>query len=254
MIVKNQLEDLKEFLTHHYYHLGIRRFYVMDDGSIPALSNYQEYPIPRTAVTFIYFAAQEREGGGRMQYRAYNECNAHFGYRHKWMGFIDTDEYVELTESPGVSMASFLKAYEKFGALGISWQTHNSNGRLKKSGIGNRKAYTSCIWDGEGSDNQHVKAFVQTKYYVGPTSPHSFRLNTSMSTVGESFDTIPYAFRHPITRNKIALHHYGLKSREDYEEKMLRGSPTDHRKDNSWWNSVEKQPRVDCRSLAKYHP
>ncbi|KAF3938780.1 hypothetical protein ABW19_dt0201959 [Dactylella cylindrospora] len=244
MVIRNQHEDLQEFLTHHYHHLGVRRFYIMDDGSVPALSNHQDYPIPRSTITFYYFTPSERPGSGRMQFKAYDTCHQQFGNRHKWLGFLDADEYLEITRSPGMSMAQFLRDYERYGALGVSWLTHNSNNRLHKSPVGNRKGYTSCIYDGEESDNRHVKSFVQTKYYVEPTSPHSFRLNGSMVTVGENGDVVPYAFRTPITRDKIALHHYAVKSREDYEEKMARGTPTDHRKDDDWCECIHPFPKI----------
>ncbi|EPS41741.1 hypothetical protein H072_4338 [Dactylellina haptotyla CBS 200.50] len=234
MVIRNQHSDLQEFLTHHYHHLGIRRFYIIDDGSVPALSNHDDYPIPRNSITFVYFSSSERPGNGQMQFAAYNTCHQRFGTRHKWLGFIDADEYLEITRTPGRSMAQFLEDYEQYGALGVSWIIHDSNNRTHKSTIGNRKAYTSCIYDGEDSDNRHIKSFVQSKYYVEPTGPHSFRLNGSMITVGENGDTVTYAFRKPITRDKIALHHYAVKSREDYEEKMARGTPTDHRKDDVW--------------------
>lgn len=38
--VKDVANDLVEFFVHHYHHMGIRRFYVMDDGSEPPLSDF----------------------------------------------------------------------------------------------------------------------------------------------------------------------------------------------------------------------
>lgn len=52
--VKNQHLDLLEWFPHYYYHHGIRRFYVMDDGSQPPISILPDYGIPRSAITFTY--------------------------------------------------------------------------------------------------------------------------------------------------------------------------------------------------------
>lgn len=54
MAVKDQPMDLPEFFTHYYFHLGIRRFYIFDDGSEPPLST-ASYPIPSSAITWVYF-------------------------------------------------------------------------------------------------------------------------------------------------------------------------------------------------------
>jgi hypothetical protein len=271
--VKDQSEDLKEWFTHHYHHLGIRRFYMMDDRSSPALENFEDYPIPRSAISFRYFTPETRTVS--MQYHLYDECHARFGTRHRWIGFLDADEYLEIVDKPGTSMADFLRNYEGYGALGVQWIIHNSNGLLEKPAASVREAYTSCIHDGaEGSasDNKHIKSFVQTKYYVKTESPHNFFLNSSMYTVGENKDRVTYAFREPITRQKVALHHYFCKSKAEYELKMARGNGADTPKewDTCEWHRLkhreqftniisegdrfESVPKQNCHSLAMYRP
>lgn len=55
LYVKNQAQDLPEFFQHHYYEMGIRRFYVMDDGSDPPMSTYMgKFGVPEEAVDFIH--------------------------------------------------------------------------------------------------------------------------------------------------------------------------------------------------------
>lgn len=56
LFAKNQAADMVEWFQHHYFEIGIRRFYVMDDGSDPPLSTYMDdYGIPPEAVDFIYY-------------------------------------------------------------------------------------------------------------------------------------------------------------------------------------------------------
>jgi hypothetical protein len=51
------------------------------------------------------------------------------------------------------------------------------------------------------------------------------------------------------------LHHYAGKSREEYEEKMLRGNAMDDPKGEGFWNSLENGlPKVSCPEMVKYDP
>ena len=58
ILVKDKADDLVEFFVHHYHHMGIRRFYVMGDGSDSPLSEVDFPGILGSAPTFIF---QERE-------------------------------------------------------------------------------------------------------------------------------------------------------------------------------------------------
>ncbi len=118
MSVKDQSLDLIEFFVHHYHHMGIRRFYVMDDGSDPPLSSF-EYPgIPRSALTFTWMDPQHRVG--YMQLRFYIWCIERYSKSHEWIAFLDGDEFLE---TPGPeSLTEILESFEgndTVGALGV---------------------------------------------------------------------------------------------------------------------------------------
>lgn len=56
LFAKNQALDMVEWFQHHYYEMGIRRFYVMDDASDPPLSAFMDdYGIPEEAIDFIHY-------------------------------------------------------------------------------------------------------------------------------------------------------------------------------------------------------
>lgn len=64
LFVRDQAQDMVEFFQHHYYEMGIRRFYVMDDGSDPPMSHYMDrFGIPEEAVDFIHSPIQTSEPG-----------------------------------------------------------------------------------------------------------------------------------------------------------------------------------------------
>lgn len=255
---KDHPEDLLEFFIHHYHHHGIRRFYVMDDGSSTPLSTFNDYGIPREHVSFHYFDDAAKVSS--MQTHIYSECIRLYGSKHKWMAFIDSDEFIE-TIKPGETLLTILKELDPIstiGALGINWRLHSSAGIIKKvSSV--RKHFTSCCADPPGfdipptwKDSRLIKSIVKTDMYDSPLSPHQFKLKKNAHTVGEYRDVIDdgIGVRVPITKDRIALHHYTLKSREQFEDKLK----TWKDKDWSYWDHIEGLPQVECLEMTKYNP
>lgn len=259
--VKDQYADLTEWLTHHYHHLGIRRFYLMDDGSSPALvtQNYSSFLDPR-AITHRYYhpAFHVRY----MQLNLYNECLQLFGHKHKWMAFIDADEFFEVRGN--TTLQSILREHDAdptIGAFAVNWRIHTSAGLLTRPPSA-RKAFTACIEDQDpnhaptvGTENEHIKVIVKPSLAVGAAGPHKFSLKNGTRTVGEDGDTVDRAaWRVPITRRRVALHHYATKSREEYEEKIARSNGMGDAKGWKWWKWVEEIPTMECNELAVLEP
>lgn len=80
-------------------------------------------------------------------------------------------------------------------------------------------------------------------------NPHTFNLQPGFITVGEHGDAMPQsAFRQPITRDRLSLQHYVLKSWEDYYDKTSRSG-----KDWNFWNLMEyKLEHVACPQMLRY--
>ncbi|KAK8138265.1 hypothetical protein PG984_001645 [Apiospora sp. TS-2023a] len=314
LAVRDQGPDLPEFLQHHYYNIGVRRFYLMDDGSRPPLSALGAdgaYGVPAEALTFVYYDESARVHD--MQHKVYNDCVHVWGANHTWMAFIDADEFLDVlgaspppppvpskpassllssfwpfsssslptkqmnssstqngtTETDGgdggsgerETLESILRELEPVphvGALGVNWQMHTSNGRLTRA-ESVRAAYTECIYDdpaheGEGSDNKHIKSIVRVRDYERPINPHKFTLKGQQVTVGEHRDAVAhFAFRQPITRDRLSLHHYAVKSRQEYEEKVMRSNAMSAPKDEGFWNHVEHDlPHVECKDMLRW--
>jgi len=177
------------------------------------------------------------------------------------MAFIDSDEFFETPGNETLrQILTKLDANPKVGALGVNWQMHTSSGLLKRPKSA-RKSFVHCLWDdpengGVNSNNTHVKSIVKIEKALRPHNPHLWVLKDGAQTVGENNDAIvSEAFRSPITRNRIALHHYAGKSREEYEAKMHRGNAMDDPKGEYFWNSLEHYlPHVNCTAMAKYNP
>ena len=211
LAIKDQYADLAEWLVHHYNHHRIRRFYIMDDGSSPPLSSrsYSNIIGPR-AITHRYYLPNLRTAFPQMQ--MYHECMRLCGHQHKWMGFLDVDEFLEV--KPPYNLHSMLQHLEHnytIGALAINWRMHNSNNLLHRPDNSTRKAYTSCLsedpmdhGDDWGSSNQHVKVFVKTGAFLKPLGPHRMELHKGLITVGENGDEVTRkAWRIPATKDKL---------------------------------------------------
>lgn len=259
--VKNQSLDLNEWLTHHYHHAMVNRFYIMDDGSNPPISEMPLPPgIPASAVTFQYFNSTSRVQ--YMQLHVYNQCILGHGHKHAWMGFIDADEFIQVKGNR--TLKTLLQEFDKnstVGALGMNWQFHTSNG-LHNRPKSARRAFTTCILNpnpnhsiNSGTENEHIKSIVKTRFYNRPMNPHKFYLKNGTYTVGENGDKITgKAWRFPITREKISLHHYGVKSKQEFEEKMNRGNGMDDPKKMKQWERIHSLPNEPCYEMAKYEP
>lgn len=264
LAIKDQPRDLDEFLVHYYYHHGIRRFYVVDDGSEPPLSytpNFGKPPfaVPRSAITFTYIK-RVPDRPQPFQHIIYADyCIKSFGYRHTWMGFLDADEFLEMRRE--VTLVDWLQQWENndtVGALSVNWITHNSGGQQKRPQNDTRKGFGRCVVDrpdgrNAGRENSHVKTFAKTVLFDGVNSVHNMRTANETVSVGEKGDDCTIK-RYPITHDTWALHHYSVKSREQFLEKQRRGSPNNHHAAGEFWDRIEGADDYECPELAAYVP
>lgn len=256
--VKNQHLDLLEWFPHYYYHHGIRRFYVMDDGSQPPISIVPDYGIPRSAITFTYIPRTPiEERPEPMHHHIYgNMCIKDHGKRHTWMAFLDADEFLEMRN--GQTLMQWLHHWERndtVGAVAAQWLTHNSAGLLTRPKGGARRNFDKCVVNDPNGENKHVKMFVRTELFQQVNNVHHIGTKDGYMEVGEYGDpTGPW--RNPVTHDKWALHHYGVKSRQEFIEKQDRGNANALAKPipESLWEGVEGMDEVDCKELTEYYP
>ena len=264
LAIKDQPGDLDEFLAHYYYHHGIRRFYVMDDGSDPPLSytpnfGIPPFAVPRSAVTFTYIP-RVPDRPQPFQHTIYADyCIKNFGERHTWMGFFDADEFLEMRRE--ITLINWLHQWEQnntVGALSVNWITHNSGGQKERPKSDTRKGFGRCVVDGPegknaGGENAHVKSFAKTALFDGVNSVHNMRTAHGTVSIGEKGDECKIK-RFPITHDTWALHHYSVKSREQFLEKQQRGSPNNHHAAGDFWDRIEAADDYECLELAAYVP
>lgn len=252
--------DISEWFTHYYHHHGIRRFYVIDDGSEPPLSERENiYDIPSSAITFDYISRDERPKDIQ-KYMFMERCTKPNRGKHTWMGYLDADEFIEMRE-PNVykrpkTLVQWLKAWEThpdIGAVAAQWLTHNSNGLEKRPLTSCRKAFTRCIVNDDEGDNKHVKMFAKLDLVEDFESVHWVITGNGTRQVGEhGDDTGPRRF--PITHDYWAIHHYGIKSKEQFDEKHARNAALDFPTADDLFDRVNSFDSYDCPVLASYYP
>ena len=231
-----------------------------DDGSDSRLSE-RTYGIPSSAITWYWHEPwphnPNAEDRGGIQEKYFGECIDHHREKHNWMGFLDADEFIEMTGNE--TLAEFLGTFEldnRIGAVAMNWVLHTSAGLLKRPTTTSRKAYHKCIIDNPDNDNRLVKSWVKTMAFKRMFHVHCMaEMEGGAVEVGENWDIIQFGCnRRPITRDRIALHHYATKSREEFEEKMQRGHIQGGGASEGWWQMVEGEEQWTCDSLTKYVP
>lgn len=211
-------DDEKALIENIKYHqlIGVDHIIIYDNLSKSPLSRALA-DMPNVTVHLW----QDCERGSQL--RCYDSCLAKYRNEFKWIGFIDTDEFIVIKDG-STNIKDFLKPYEQYGGLGINWKCFGSSGHLKiQDSIIDNYEYAVDL-----SDNEHIKSIVNTKHVIGSWgNPHTFKYNTGYFCVNENEKRIVgvhnNAFSSPSSHNKIQLNHYVTRSREDFDAKVKRG-------------------------------
>lgn len=225
LVVRDDQNSILEWINHHLS-LGIRRIYVYDHLSFPPLESILSSFIGEGLVVYERLTIQRSINGLSPQLYAYNKCLQDHGNKHKWLTFLDVDEFIMFRDGhPIQSLPAFLTGYEPFSSLAIHWILFGSSEHDAKPTKSVLRSYTKCV-PLRHSQHLFVKSIVNTKCTeAAADSPHSFKHNcsapavrTDMSPiVGASGDNLP-------VHDKLAIYHYAIKSVEDFELKILKGS------------------------------
>ncbi|KAH8890673.1 hypothetical protein GQ53DRAFT_584402, partial [Thozetella sp. PMI_491] len=257
--VKNGQEYMDEWFKHHYHSMGIRRFYVLDNASDPPMSLFtSSFNVPQEALTFMYYDKTERGDKQAKELQMYKECAENYGRNNTWLAFMEADEFFDTPGGQTIHDVLYgLEPLRHIGALGVNWKVHNSNGRLRRP-KSLRKAYTKCVdndaaGNGGTSINRYYKSIVRTSAFEAIENGYSIRTNNDSVLVGEFADPIKHlAFRQPITHERLALHKYAVKSKEEFEESMKKADgstgPNDAQS-REFRDAVERAASVDCMEM-----
>jgi hypothetical protein len=217
-IVKDENDYLSEWLDYHRK-IGAEHFYIYDNGS--------KKPVREVINSLGYadFVTVTKIPGRNLHVKAYQHCLDNFGYKSRWIGFIDMDEFIVPKNE---SLPQLLGKYEEYGGLGMSWLIFGSNKHVDKPAgrqLENftRRSETSFL------ANRHIKSIVQPRHVKSAYKSHCFKFKPGFSCVNEHFVPIEDAMA-DVSVDTIQLNHYYCRSLEEYRQKVERGISDTKRK------------------------
>jgi hypothetical protein len=217
LIVKDETDAIPEWIEYHK-RMGASKIYLYDHNSTVPIIHFIRNYVTSGLVDYKYadFAGSRYPP----QISAYKECLMKHGMKHKFMAFIDSDEFIVVVD-PTKKIPDILQNYEEYGGVSLNWMLFGSSGHVVKPLGGVIANYNKC------TKNIHVKAIVNTKNTPNNIqNPHCFNYK---GTKHYSVDTNFVKVDGPFNRNKqhafeiMYINHYNMKSMAEYVDKVRRG-------------------------------
>ncbi len=219
LIIRDENEYLEEWLRWHM-NIGVEHFYIYDHGSKQPVRKFVNGLGQEIAekTTVIEWSGTHRDA----QPDAYNDCINRFRGESRWIGFVDTDEQIEV--KTGQTLPEYLKGCEEYAGIFALWVTYGASGKLQKTQGLLRERFTE-ISHGDGWAENVGKVIVQP-VYMNAMMIHNGEAAEGFEVVNEHGEAIGnYRLRTETpTREKICVNHYYTKSYEEWMEKLRRGS------------------------------
>ncbi|EJF02171.1 glycosyltransferase family 2 protein [Liquorilactobacillus mali] len=219
IILKNEAPYIREWLAY-YTSIGVEHFYIYDNDSQDDLKEIIDSLGDK--VTYVRFS-----GIGR-QMDAYNDALNKYGRYSRYMGFLDADEFIYLTEGQ-LNFVDFLNNYfadPHVGGFVINWQIFGSSFLKKKPHglVTNNFVYRARK---DFKKNFHIKSIVDPRKVAGFfNDPHGAYYLPSYYAVNEKKQKVDGPFSQSVNTDRIQINHYFTKSEEEFIQKKSRGRAT----------------------------
>lgn len=91
-------------------------------------------------------------------------------------------------------------------------------------------------------ENTHIKTIANTRYLARMAGPHDAFYPPGRFTVNAAGERVQGPLSHRVEWSRLALHHYAVKSRQDFEAKAARGDVMgdDGKQLQALWDRVEQ--------------
>ena len=224
VIARMEHDYLFEFVEH-YIGLGVKKIFIYDNGR-------GDEPVPqitRAQVEVINW--RDREAG---QNAAYNDCYQKHGYDYGWIGFLDADEFVRLSDRHK-DIATYLKDVGGHAdVVLLNWRIMTDSGLIHKDARPIQQRFTQPMLPLDKRvkftdipENDHVKAFVRggIDRLKFSDTPHCPTKPADMIAVNSNGERAKLSSFTPFQHRYAWIDHYHTKTAEEFLGKCRRGFP-----------------------------
>ena len=186
--------------------------------------------------------------------------------RHQWLAYLDVDEFLVLRPEPAAaaaeagttqqrplqvpSLPAFLRQFEAYSGVVVNWRMFGSSGHVRRPQQPVTEAYTRAYpW--HHPEQRHVKPIARSgRASISAANPHLLQLLPDPAGSQPVVDVLGRMVSSALTEKaaprdaRLVLHHYAVKSREDFQKKVQRRSPDGHGKGG--WGRGHHVPCVCC--------
>ncbi len=248
---KDQHEDINEWIEYHEQ-LGAGKIYVYDDSSNPPMLGQLKAYIHSGLVEYHFIGQSNHSSIPRPQLYVYDQCITRYRSRHQFIAFIDVDEFLFLRDPKVADMPALLREYEQYGGLAVNWVQFGSSGHVHRPRGGTLANFWKCI-PLQHPENLHVKTIANTLYVERASGdPHHFSYMQGKVAVNEKFVPVDGSRTETNEISRVALYHYVTKSRDEYQNKIGRGSAMKNFKTIEFFDSIEQEAVAECRDAMQW--
>ncbi len=227
IIVRDEADYIEEWLEFHLM-LGVGHVIVYDNASTDATIDKLATRIRDGIVTVVPWCGFHRRLNN--QSLAYAHCLTNFGPRFKWLGFLDTDEFLFPTEQQ--ALPDVIAGLDHLPAIGIPWSMFGSNAHLARPDGPVIANYTSKAVMREGRTPAHainLKSLVRPKEVVAVQGAHMFHIKDHGHGAFLCDGTWVSKSRKPAINRlsssaPLQLNHYYTRSEQEFTGKLSKGS------------------------------
>jgi glycosyltransferase involved in cell wall biosynthesis len=226
LIVKNEAQDIAEWIVHHAC-LGFHRIVIYDNDSNDGTGEIIKRLALRYPIEHIAWSDGTKPIEGlTKQGAAYTDCIERYRGRTEWIGFIDSDEFL-IPPSVDATIADLLGEHDRYGAFAINWLIFGSGGLETSKGRLVLEAFDRRS-RAEFNANRHVKMFIRPETAKYVLNPHY--IETEEPCRNLDGDLVSWSERGIVEPERILLrpwrlHHYFIRSREHWRRRTERGQP-----------------------------
>mgnify|MGYP002625095428 CR=1 FL=1 len=222
LIAKNEAPYIEEWINFHVKQ-GVTHFIIYDNEST---DNFREVLRPYIASGLVTYHAIN---GKKRQLDVYNMALHDYGDKFRYMGFIDTDEFVFVRNLRGGGISSlctfldeFMTSHPNAGGIGVNWCMFGSNGHITKPEGGVLENYTMRAEDNFGGHHA-IKTICDPMKVLGFTNVHFPIYCRGFCNMNEAGDVVEGSGTKAVSFSRIRINHYYTKSKEEFMQKRDKG-------------------------------